>query len=500
MSYSQRDQSDMSKVIDLLSAIAEKVDMLDRKVCIIDQKVDSTSQELQKMRGFEPGQSSNRLMPQKDDNVSVSTSTNDRLSPGDVGRWTSEVSAQSAPSNSSSGTAKRRSNPDQIAAVITQNVGLSESSELSCRARLDAFLNDPDSSLGAGLYVYASTLTTLLAVLLTMFQAVQPAFISGAVAAALDCTLEVTWAIEYMLRLACSPKKKSFLSSALSIVELVAIMPFFVRASVGFVISISDADSSSAVAFLLFAVPVLRLLKILRSFKKFNLLLTTALRVYVETVPVMLILFWLLLIFSALLYAAEPRDNVATYQQAMWFVIVTMTTVGYGDVTPSSSAGYIVCSVLVSVSVLTMAMPIGIIGTSVAEVWKERHTILLRSWAKQRLSDWGYTAQQIPALFEAFDPNGDGELSFGEFREMMKQMRIGMKDEKIFDLFQSFDADGSGSVDSKEFIAKLFPTEYIAMYETSQPLEDDQHGASGKMSIAIIPASPRSEGCMEAWS
>merc|ERR1711966_72113 len=89
---------------------------------------------------------------------------------------------------------------------------------------------------------------------------------------------------------------------------------------------------------------------------------------------IMIVLMWL---FSSLLVVFEPTDNIRSLPHAMWMVVVTMTTVGYGDAFPVTTEGYIICSLLAVTSLLYMAVPLGIIGNIFTKVWDDRDRILL---------------------------------------------------------------------------------------------------------------------------
>merc|ERR1712217_904693 len=144
----------------------------------------------------------------------------------------------------------------------------------------------------------------------------------------------------------------------------------------------------------------------------------------------------------------------------MWLVIVTMTTVGYGDVTPKSGEGIFIVAVLVVSSVLFMAMPLGIIGNAFTIVWNDRDRILLVEHTRDRLVQWGYTADDFPTLFSLFDTNGNGELELEEFCQMMTKMKLGLTEDRIISMFQSFDKSGDGAIDHEEFVAAIFPGAY----------------------------------------
>ena len=88
---------------------------------------------------------------------------------------------------------------------------------------------------------------------------------------------------------------------------------------------------------------------------------------------------------------------------------------------------------------------------SVSEVWKDRDTIILRSFAKQQLDQWGYTAADIMSFFQVFDSDGSGELDAEEFREALAQFGFEDKDEQDA-MFREIDADGGGTVSWDEFL------------------------------------------------
>jgi len=218
-------------------------------------------------------------------------------------------------------------------------------------------------------------------------------------------------------------------------------------------------------------VPLVRLLKLVRRFEKFHLLLR-AFELVAEALPVLLfILSAMALAFAMLIYLVEERDNIPSVATAAWFTIVTMTTVGYGDITPQTSGGSVITGALVVVTVLYMAIPLGIVGDAFTQTWNERDRILLMQRTRERLTQWGYTAHDIPELFRLSDVNEDGELDITEFRELLRCMRIGFTDDRIFQLFNSFDQDRSGKVDDREFIRALFPNAYHEIFRSDSVLE-----------------------------
>merc|ERR1719491_432360 len=108
------------------------------------------------------------------------------------------------------------------------------------------------------------------------------------------------------------------------------------------------------------------------------------------------------------------------FADSYWMTIVTMSTVGYGDVVPQTRPGRIVTSVMVIVSLLYMAVPLGLIGHAFTEVWADRHRILLVQRARDCLAQFGYTADSLMGLFRHFDTDGSGEIDLSEFSTMIE--------------------------------------------------------------------------------
>jgi len=193
------------------------------------------------------------------------------------------------------------------------------------------------------------------------------------------------------------------------------------------------------------------------------------------------------------IYAVEPRENIESFPKAIWLSIVTITTVGYGDVTPSTNAGHIVVAALVLSSVLFMAMPLGIIGSAFNTTWNDRDRILLMQRTRRRLVQWGYTANDILVLFKLVDLDGDGQLNFEEFVRLLKRLKIELNDERVVQLFAMFDSDGSGFVDPQEFVKLLYPFSFADGLPPSSPdveSKPSRGGESGSTKSGSIRLRP----------
>lgn len=347
---------------------------------------------------------------------------------------------------------------------VFETVGLGDEEEgtLTPTDKLWHFLEDPESGPKAHMYHVLITGFICITVLWSLLQSSNPPPLSRRKGEVVEISFDCVFALEFLLRFLCCPAKCQFFLGTYNIIDLAVAALLIFRTSIRYEM---DDENNFSVDLLLTLTPALRLMKTLRRFQKFHLIFS-AFESALEALPVLL---WTLLLttltFSALIFLVEPRDNIDSLPTAMWLTIVTMTTVGYGDVTPKSATGSMFTAVLIVSSVLYMAMPLAIIGQSFSTIWGERDRILLIQQTRKRLLQWGYTAQDIPVLFSLFDGDGSGELELPEFSSMIKAMRVGLKEERVVQLFESFDTDGSGAIDDCEFVRFVFPSSYAHLYD-----------------------------------
>lgn len=329
---------------------------------------------------------------------------------------------------------------------------------------------DPESSKAAFLYEKFMTTLIFLSVNFTLVMSADSPFLTLHNWRIVEMTVECVFALELLTRFLTSPSKGNFVYSIYTLVDICAILPLAFRLVTGF----GDGSSHTIYVGVLFGiVPVLRMLKLIRHFQKLHLLVKAFERAF-EALPAMIFLYaFLYLLFTSFVYFLEPRSNIATIPQAAWLTFISMTTVGYGDMTPDSTLGAVCIGILVVLTMLYMSIPLGIIGNAFSEVWNDRDRILLTRKFRRRLLQWGYRGQDLPKIFQLFDRDCDGELNYQEFRRMIREMGLGrMTESRVLELFGIFDSDGGGAIDEKEFVRGLFPDDYHTIYMEGEGGED----------------------------
>ncbi len=198
----------------------------------------------------------------------------------------------------------------------------------------------------------------------------------------------LVFTLEYLLRIYSSPHPFRYMTSFFGVIDILAILPTYL--SLFF-------DQS---AFLL-TIRALRLLRMFRIFKlgrylKEAVILVHALRASFYKIIVFFgSVLTLVLILGSLLYMIEGEEHGFTsIPQSIYWAIVTITTVGYGDLAPATVLGKILASVAMLTGYSIIAVPTGIISIELGRAVRDG-----KSQPENPCSNCGHPTHDPDALF-----------------------------------------------------------------------------------------------------
>lgn len=187
----------------------------------------------------------------------------------------------------------------------------------------------------------------------------------------------IMFSIEYLARIIASPKPFKYIFSYLGIIDFLAITPTF--------LNIFFKGSH--------AVVVIRSIRLIRIFRIFKLArymggaktIYTALRASIPKIVVFLVaVVSLTIIFGTFMYLFEGHKNegFADIPTSIYWAVVTLTTVGYGDITPITLLGKVMASVIMILGYGIIAVPTGIVTGEFIHEKKLRSQIACRNCYK----------------------------------------------------------------------------------------------------------------------
>lgn len=232
------------------------------------------------------------------------------------------------------------------------------------RRRLHEIIFEADTPAGKSFDVLliSSILLSVTAVVLDSVASLRQTH--GGLFNAVEWFFTILFTIEYILRLICVGSPLRYAVSFFGIVDLLAILPTY--------ISLLLPGSHY-----LLAIRILRLLRIFRVLKLTAYLsearvLSTALRASRRKISVFLLtVVTIVIVIGSLMYVIEGAEHGFTnIPVSIYWAIVTLTTVGYGDISPQTPFGKLLASLVMILGYGIIAVPTGIVTVEMAQAFR----------------------------------------------------------------------------------------------------------------------------------
>ena len=182
----------------------------------------------------------------------------------------------------------------------------------------------------------------------------------------IEWAFTILFTFEYYLRIYCLKHPMKYVTSFFGIIDFLSIFPAYLG------LFIPAARTFS----------VLRLLRLLRIFvildlkafvREGRMLLETLWRSFTKIVIFMLLVFVLAVILGSLMFMAERKVNLETFHSigtGIYWAVVTLTTVGYGDVTPVTPLGRLIAIIVMILGYSIIAVPSGVVAGETIEGYR----------------------------------------------------------------------------------------------------------------------------------
>jgi len=243
-----------------------------------------------------------------------------------------------------------------------------ESRQAPWRRRLHEIIFEADTPAGRAfdLALLVLIVGSVVIVALESVEAYHARF--GPTLVTLEWLLTGLFTVEYALRLACVGRPAAYARSFFGIVDLLSVLPTFAS------LVVPGAQS-------LLVIRVLRLLRVFRVLKLVRFLteehvLLTALRSSRRKIVVFVcgVLSVCLIAGTAMYLVEGPASGFTSIPRGFYWAVVTLTTVGYGDIAPQTVAGQMLAIVLMIGGYGVIAVPTGIVGVEVARAVQHETT------------------------------------------------------------------------------------------------------------------------------
>lgn len=249
------------------------------------------------------------------------------------------------------------------------------------RERVGAFLHDEELKMKLYVIIFESDtpkgklfdtcligfiIASVLVVILESIQSFSQHYSLGL--RVMEYVFTLFFTFEYLVRIYCSPRPKKYIFSFFGIVDLLATLPVY--------LSFFFAGTRY-----LLVIRAFRLIRVFRVFKLFNFLkegnlLLRSLRI---SAPKIFVFFFFVLILvtsiGTIMYMVEgsqPGTQFDNIPNSIYWAIVTLTTVGYGDITPVTPVGRFLSAIVMLIGYTIIAVPTGIVSATMVGEQRKR--------------------------------------------------------------------------------------------------------------------------------
>ncbi len=231
------------------------------------------------------------------------------------------------------------------------------------------FGTDTPAGKGFDLFLIFTILLSVFALMAESVSGHSPSYYL--VIRVLEWAFTILFTFEYVARIYCSPNPRHYITSFYGLIDLISILPSYLS------LFFPGANYLLIVRVMRF-LRIFRVLKLVRYLKEANTLIRSMYHARRKVLIFFLSVLVLATIFGSLMYVVEgPENGFSSIPKSIYWTIVTITTVGYGDITPQTVLGQFIAALAMLLGYSILAVPTGIFTAELAqEIQRERMSVL----------------------------------------------------------------------------------------------------------------------------
>ena len=207
----------------------------------------------------------------------------------------------------------------------------------------------------------------------------------------------VAWfTLELLVRFIFCPEKLAFFKKVMNWIDFLAIVPFYISL-------VYPSESNVEILNIIRLIRIFRIFKLSRHSSGLQILGHTLRASFRELLLLISLLLIGVVLFASLIYYFEkdvPKTSFSDIPNCFWWAVVTMTTVGYGDMVPATAVGKFIGSICAVCGVLTIALPVPVIVNNFSLYYSHAQARLKLPKKRRRLLVNASNALKAPALLE----------------------------------------------------------------------------------------------------
>ncbi len=181
-----------------------------------------------------------------------------------------------------------------------------------------------------------------------------------------EWVITVFFTIEYCLRIVCVLKPQKYIFSFYGIVDLVSILPTYIELFLG-------GGNYLSIVRAMRLLRVFRIFKLAKFLKESNRLIEALKASQAKITVFVFFVMMMVIVIGSLMYLIEggPNSDFTSIPRSIYWAVVTLTTVGYGDIAPVTALGQFVAAIVMLMGYAVIAVPTGIVSAEIVNADKK---------------------------------------------------------------------------------------------------------------------------------